>query len=75
MFFKKLEYIYSLRNKISCSPGWPQTLYVVKDDLQLLILSLPPNLWDYRCPHHIWFMHDQESNPRLNKTAKQHFIK
>ena len=33
---------------ISC-PGWSQTCYVAKDDLELLIfLPLPLQYWDYR---------------------------
>lgn len=35
---------------VSGSPGWPQSLYVAKDDLEFLnFLPLPPECWDYRC--------------------------
>lgn len=41
--------------RISCTPGWPQTSCVAKDDLGFLMaLAPPPERWDYRhnpqCP-------------------------
>lgn len=30
-----------------CSPGWPETCYAVKNDLECLVL-LPPESWDHR---------------------------
>lgn len=34
---------------VSCSTGWPQALYVAEDDLELILLLLPPECWGYRC--------------------------
>lgn len=37
-------------DRVSCSPGWHQTHYVVQSDLEFLILLPPlPTCWDYRC--------------------------
>jgi hypothetical protein len=30
--------LFCFRDKVSCSPGWPQILYVAKDDLKFLTL-------------------------------------
>lgn len=40
-------------NRVSCSPGLPQTHHMVKNDFELL-LFLPPSrrCGDYRCAHH-----------------------
>lgn len=36
-------------DKVSCSPGHPRTLYIAKDDLELLNLQFPlPELLEYR---------------------------
>lgn len=35
---------------VSGSPGWPQTHYIIKDDLELVILLPPlPRHWNYAC--------------------------
>lgn len=39
----------ALKTRSSCIPGWPQTPYVAKDDLDLLILFLPLECWDCTC--------------------------
>lgn len=37
-------------DRVSCIPGWLTTPYVVKDDLELLILLPPPRKsWDRPC--------------------------
>jgi hypothetical protein len=34
---------------VSCSPGWPQTQAVVKDDLEFsILLPPPPKCWEYK---------------------------
>lgn len=36
-----------------CDPEWPQTHYVAKTDLDLVILlQPPPKCWDYKCVSH-----------------------
>lgn len=45
--------IFFLSDRASCSPGWPQTYYVVKDDLGLLILLSSGIV---SMPYHVWFM-------------------
>lgn len=32
-----------LKDRVSCSPGWPPTRYIAEDDLELWILRLPPS--------------------------------
>lgn len=42
-------YDYKTFYRVSCSSGWHPTLYVAKDDLQILVLPiLPPKSWDGR---------------------------
>lgn len=44
MIFKKC-----FEDRVSCSSAWPQTPYIAKNDLELLLfLSLYPEYWDYR---------------------------
>jgi hypothetical protein len=43
---EKIEQLGSVMT-VSGSPAWPQTDYVMKDGLELVILpSLPPECWD-----------------------------
>lgn len=40
---------------VACSPCWPQTLYIVKIGLELLILwTLPSRYCECRLGHHAW---------------------
>lgn len=45
-----IMYFLDFRDRLSCSLGWPQTLNLVKDDIQFLMLlpPPPPKCWDYR---------------------------
>lgn len=41
-----IKWALCLYDRISFSPGWPQTCYVAEDNLELLILlSLLPQCW------------------------------
>ena len=40
-------FIFIFLQNVSYSPGWPWTLHVVGDDLELLSLLPPPDHWDY----------------------------
>lgn len=41
---------HPLLKKVSCSPNWLQTEYIVKDDAEFLILlPLAPKCWGHRC--------------------------
>lgn len=44
-------HICCFRERVLRSPGWPQAQYETKDGPELLILlpSLPPRCWNYRC--------------------------
>lgn len=36
-------------DRVSCSPSWPQTPYIAKNNLELLLFLSPyPESWDYR---------------------------
>lgn len=49
-----IMYFLDLRDRLSCSPGWPQTLNLVKDDIQFLMFLPPPKCWDYRNMPNTW---------------------
>lgn len=44
-YFLKSDFVVDTGSRIS---GWPQASYEARDDLELLILLLFAELWDYR---------------------------
>lgn len=61
----KINFLFCF-DMASCSPGWPPTPYVAKDNLELLtFLLLLPKCSDYKHDHHAWFMQCWGTNPGL----------
>lgn len=48
--------LFSFRDKVSNTPGWPPTMDLAEDALELLILlPLPAKHWEYYCVAHTRF--------------------
>lgn len=70
---KYWEIIYSssLREAISCSPGWPGVCYVAEDDLELpTLLSLPSEFWEDRCDPCTWLRNKANASDRMRAMSQ-----
>lgn len=56
VILESLVFVSFFRQGFSVAPGWPQAGCSFKDNLELVILSLPALYWNYRCviPHTVY---------------------